>query len=82
MKRATLLLMTFTVICMISCTQTGEQTKSDATQTEPSKRDYFQLKIYNYESPEQEAMIRQHFRGLPWLEFLEAGRDYRSHNRA
>jgi len=69
MKRATLLLMTFTVICMTSCTQTGEQTKTDAKQTEQYQRDYFQLKIYNYESPEQEVMLDDYFQNalLPAL---------------
>jgi NIPSNAP len=61
MKRTTLLLMTFAVICMTSCTQTGDQTEAGATQPEQSQRDYYQLKIYNYESPDQEAMLDEYF---------------------
>jgi len=61
MKRATLLLMIFAVISMTSCTQTGEQSEADASQTEQPKREYYQLLIYNFESPEQETMLDSYF---------------------
>ena len=65
--------MTLTVICMTSCTQTGEQTEADATQTDQPKRDYYQLKMYKFESPEQEAMLDSYFKNalLPALHRAE-----------
>jgi len=56
MKRATLLMIVFTLIAMSSCTQTAEQ-----FQTETPQRDYFQLKIFSYETPEQEALLDTYF---------------------
>lgn len=69
MKRTTLLLVTFAVICMTSCTQTGEQAGAESTQSEQPKREYYQLKIYNFENPEQETMLDAYFQNalLPAL---------------
>jgi hypothetical protein len=56
MKRATILMIVFTLIAMSSCTQTAEQVQTDTPQ-----RDYFQLKIFSYETPEQEALLDNYF---------------------
>ena len=61
MKRATFLLTAIAIIAMTSCTQTNDQVQSDATQSETPQRDYFQLKIFSFESAEQEAMLDSHF---------------------
>lgn len=61
MKRTYILLMALAVIATTSCTQTGQQTETDATQAEQVQREYFQLKIYNFESPDQEAMLDEYF---------------------
>ena len=56
MKRATFLLTAIALIVMTSCTQTSEQ-----VQTETPHLDYFQLKIYSFESQGQEAMLDAYF---------------------
>jgi NIPSNAP len=64
MKRTTLLVIVFTLLAMISCTQTSE-----TVQTETSQKDYFQLKIFSFETPEQEATLDAYFQNalLPAL---------------
>ena len=44
------------LIAMTSCTQ-----KSEQVQTETPQRDYFQLKIFSFESAEQETLLDAHF---------------------
>jgi len=61
MKRITLLLITFAVITMTSCTQTGDQDQTGAPITENPQLDYFQVKIFSFESAEQEAMLDAYF---------------------
>jgi len=56
MKRVPFLLTAFALIAMTSCTQTSEQ-----VQTDTAKRDYFQLKIFSFESQGQEAMLDSYF---------------------
>ncbi|NOR34429.1 MAG: NIPSNAP family containing protein [Bacteroidales bacterium] len=69
MKRTTLILIAFTVIAISSCTQTGDQVQSETPQSETAQTDYFQLKIFSFESAEQEAMLDSHFQNalLPAL---------------
>ena len=64
MKRTTLLIIVFTLITMSSCTQKAEQVQTDTPQ-----RDYFQLKIFSFETPDQEAMLDDYFQSalLPAL---------------
>jgi len=56
MKRVPFLLTAFALIAMTSCTQTSEQ-----VQTDTAKRDYFQLKIFSFESQGQDAMLDSYF---------------------
>jgi hypothetical protein len=56
MKRVPFLLTAFALIAMTSCTQTSEQVQTDTPQ-----RDYFQLKIFSFESQGQEAMLDSYF---------------------
>ena len=56
MKRATLLIIVFTLLAMNSCIQKAEQ-----VQTETPQKDYFQLKIFSFETPEQEALLDGYF---------------------
>ena len=56
MKRATFLLTAIAFIVMTSCSQTSEQ-----VQTETPQRDYFHLKIFSFESAEQEASLDTYF---------------------
>jgi len=56
MKRVPFLLTAFAIIAMTSCTQTSEQ-----VQTETPQKDYFQLKIFSFESAEQETLLDAHF---------------------
>ncbi|MEA3463416.1 MAG: NIPSNAP family protein [Bacteroidota bacterium] len=64
MKRASLLFITFAVISLTSCKVTIDQEQTDSPQT-----DYFQLKIFTYETAEQEALLDAHFQNalLPAL---------------
>ena len=61
MKRTTLLLITFAIIFLSSCTQTGDQAQTDEVQTEQPQRDYFQLKTFNFETAEQAALLDGYF---------------------
>lgn len=47
---------------MTSCTQTSEQGLSAVSENETTETDYFQLKIYSYETVEQEAVLDVYFR--------------------
>ena len=69
MKRVTFLLIAFTVIAMISCTQTSDQGLSAVSENETTQTDYFQLQIFSYETVEQEAMLDAYFQDalLPGL---------------
>jgi len=69
MKRATFLLIAMALIAMSSCTQTGEQVRSYTDANEKTQTDYFQLKLYSYETAEQEAMLDDYFQNalLPAL---------------
>jgi len=62
MKRATFLLIAMALIAMTSCTQTSEQVQTVEIQTGTLQKDYFQLKIFSFESAEQEAMLDSHFK--------------------
>jgi hypothetical protein len=61
MKRVPFLLTAFALIAMTSCTQTSEQVQTVETQTETLQKDYFQLKIFSFETTEQEALLDAHF---------------------
>lgn len=56
MKRASFLLIALTVISITSCTVSIDREQSDKTTF-----DYFQLKVFNYETEEQEALLDKHF---------------------
>ena len=56
MRKATFLLTAIALIAMTACTQTSEQ-----VQTEKPQRDYFHLKIFSFESAEQEASLDTYF---------------------
>ena len=61
MKRATFLLTAFALIALSSCLQTEDQVKSEAVQSETVQMDYFELKLYSFESAEQEAILDAYF---------------------
>lgn len=56
MKRASFLFIAFAVISFTSCKVTIDQEPPDKAII-----DYFQLKIFNYETAEQEALLDKHF---------------------
>ncbi|MDF1574814.1 MAG: NIPSNAP family protein [Bacteroidales bacterium] len=62
MKNTTLLLLAFSILILSSCTQAEDQTRAEAVQGESLQRDYFQLKIYNFQNEEQEALLDVYFR--------------------
>lgn len=57
MKRYIFLLITAAVISMTSCTRPAGQDRHNSPQ-----RDYFQLKVFHFESAEQEALLERYFR--------------------
>jgi hypothetical protein len=61
MKNYSLLLISFAVILITSCNQTSSTIETVTPQSETPQRDYFQLKIFSFESAEQEAMLDSHF---------------------
>jgi len=58
MKRNLTLLLALVVIAMSSCQVSVD---SETTQASAPELDYFQIKIYNYESSEQEALLDSYF---------------------
>jgi hypothetical protein len=61
MKNYTLLLISFAVILITSCNQTSSTTEAVNPQSETAQSDYFHLKLFNFESAEQEAMLDTYF---------------------
>ena len=58
MKRNLFFLVPLAIFALSSCTFSAD---TDSTQASTPELDYFQLKMYNYESPEQEALLDKYF---------------------
>jgi len=56
MKRASFLFIFFAIISLTSC-----KVSIDTEQNDETSLDYFQLKIFTYETAEQEARLDKHF---------------------
>lgn len=61
MKRTTVFLLAISILTLHSCMQQEDPVKSETDQTETVQMDYFQLKIYDFESTEQEALLDSYF---------------------
>jgi len=61
MKKVAFLLTAIALLVMTSCTQTSEQVPSVTPQSETVQMDYFQLKIFSFETAEQKAMLDAYF---------------------
>jgi hypothetical protein len=61
MKRTTLLLIAISFLTLSSCLQTEDQVNNEVAQSETDPRDYFQLRIFDFETSEQEAMLDNYF---------------------
>jgi hypothetical protein len=58
MKRNLFILMALAVLSLSSCTQA---TDTETTQAPATELDYFQIKIFNYETTDQEALLDTYF---------------------
>jgi hypothetical protein len=56
MKRNAILLIALACIMMVSC-----NTSTDQVENSTPKKDYYQLKFFNFITPEQEALLDSHF---------------------
>jgi hypothetical protein len=59
MKRTLHSLILMGIIALCSCTQADKQVQTETTPAE--QKDYFQLKIYHIQTPEQEALLDSYF---------------------
>jgi len=57
MKKANVLLLAMSILALNSCMQTEDPVKSEVAPSETVEMDYFQLKIYNFENDQQEALL-------------------------